>query len=277
MFKYLVATTVTALTLLSAAPAQAFIQSVDEDAKVVNWTPTPVLEVNIMNPAGGTSDTYGILTYVWKPMQDQLNSEFKDIADKYPGYKIISASIEAVDDAILSVPAANYTVKLTVFPNGNGLYAEANESLTRRQFDAIIKAKASDPVGYIKIVGTGRADISYSEVAENLLITPDQCRNWLGRGVLRDVETNLFSYASALERAGEPRFAETKSLLLRSIQMSCYEVENSTRVETFEDLLNVRLRVKMSQPVPVKYVITRNKPVTFQVPWVLKPWNPDDQ
>ncbi len=271
--KFLIYAAILTQALLMSPLARAVVHSVDADLKVVNWTPDNVLEINVVT-IDSDANNYAILAYNWYPNWREIQAEYDSLQKKYSGYKILRANIEKIDSLNLVISAANLNTSLYLLPNQNGFFAHNNLILTKAQYEAVIKAQKADPNGYAKLEGTAHSHMAASELAESYTLTAAQCQVWLGNGTLKDVEQNLMQFSALSEKNGTIKFAETRNLLMQAIQSNCYELRASaSSVESFADLMNLRLEVKLNQSTQIRYAISKEQPVSFQVPSLLRPWS----
>jgi hypothetical protein len=259
------------LTIFYSINAGAVVNSVDQVRKVVNWTPTNTLQVNL-TAVDADSENYGILSYSWNTRYEDVDAEVANIKSMYPGYTLQNNNLESVDGVVLSIPAASYELSLTTYPSTSGFYAENNAILSKKQYQSILAAKNRAPNNYVMLNGTAHTHKTMSEKVESAAITDTNCQDLLGDGTLGSMLTKMFQYGQKVEREGTFQSGEMRTLYLEAIKNSCFNVGKSTNITSVAALMKVKLTMNPEHTLVVDRWAVKSIPVDMPVPYVVKPW-----
>jgi hypothetical protein len=263
--KKILLTTICVLSLKTFA----LINSVDSDLKLVNWTPTNTLEVNT-TVVNQDVNNYAILSYSWNVRYEDVDAETAKIKSSYPSYSLERNDLESIENLRFIIADAGFELVLTALPSQNGFYTENNVIITQSQYQAITKAKNSNPTGYVSLSGRAHTHMKVVDLLETKMLTPQICQSLYGTGTLGEVMSREVNYSQQLQ--SNCKNPQTARLFISAIQNSCFAPAQSQTVTSMQDLLNVKMKVILSQNFPVNFVTSKSVPLDMNVPFILGPW-----
>ncbi|HUP57143.1 MAG TPA: hypothetical protein VM598_06800 [Bdellovibrionota bacterium] len=241
---------------------------VNESEKTVFVSPRGLVKV-ILNAVEAEDELWDYLT-VELTYDSARNRELaKELADRYPGYRLRQVITDLEGDFRLSIPVAGIELTRRPLPGQSGPFFWQDFGISKAKSPAVHAAIVR--AGSVVVEGTIGHFVPTSEVLERAELGPSACAalGFTGDSVYKALQ-GYVGLAGAVAKM-EFRHENTRLSAMRSVFASCLKLEGRNRAGSIRELLGEKIARREDSTGPVGE--TRRESITRVIEPLLKDYS----
>lgn len=236
--------------------SHAEVVSVDSDAKIVNYQPTPDLVIETIDLEGDGA----YLMYSLEYNSSTLLNEQATLESQYPGYKINRVTARPSTDTTFLTFGSLVSIPVAVRDGQYGPYINGSTKVSAVELK---KIKENLPTQKVEMSIQTKAEVITTQILEQYNTTSDICSEISGSSV-KEVILKLSQFQKPAGIKNSSTFNELKSQMLSK----CVEIEAAS-VNSFKSLIGLKVAMLQEKDLQWTVKITQKRDETKE--FLLKP------